>query len=129
MVRKGGVVVTCGSSTGYQHEFGNRCLWMNLKRVVGSHAASLQEQSECNRLFGIGMLSLVLSGVYPLQEGAEAARTVQLNRHVGKLGVLCLEPAPGDRSREAGADRCPPSESFSMNVEKRGFRNGTARPR
>ncbi|MFD8981329.1 crotonyl-CoA carboxylase/reductase [Streptomyces sp. NPDC059564] len=95
VVRKGGVVVTCGSSTGYDHHFDNRYLWMNLKRIVGSHAANLQEQAECNRLFRLGQLSPILSEVFPLKEVGEAARLVQLNRHTGKVGVLCLAPEEG----------------------------------
>ncbi|MEU0602269.1 crotonyl-CoA carboxylase/reductase [Streptomyces sp. NPDC006393] len=95
VVRKGGVVVTCGSSTGYDHHFDNRYLWMNLKRIVGSHAANLQEQAECNRLFRLGHLSPVLSAVYPLKDVGEAARLVQRNRHIGKVGVLCLAPEEG----------------------------------
>ncbi|MGW0824733.1 crotonyl-CoA carboxylase/reductase [Streptomyces sp. NPDC002845] len=95
VVRRGGTIVTCGSSTGYQHRFDNRYLWMHLKRIVGSHAANLQEQSECNRLFRLGHLVPVLSTVYPLAETAEAARLVQTNRHTGKVGVLCLAPRPG----------------------------------
>jgi crotonyl-CoA reductase len=95
VVRKGGTVVTCGSSTGYDHHFDNRYLWMNLKRVVGSHAANLQEQAECNRLFQLGHLSPILSEVFPLSEIGEAARLVQENRHIGKVGVLCLAPEEG----------------------------------
>jgi crotonyl-CoA reductase len=95
VVRKGGVVVTCGSSTGYDHHFDNRYLWMNLKRIVGSHAANLQEQAECNRLFQLGHLSPILSEVFPLKEVGEAARLVQMNRHTGKVGVLCLAPQEG----------------------------------
>ncbi|MDX3524045.1 crotonyl-CoA carboxylase/reductase [Streptomyces scabiei] len=95
VVRRGGTVVTCGSSTGYQHRFDNRYLWMHLKRIVGSHAANLQEQAECNRLFRLGHLVPVLSAVHPLADVAEAARLVQTNRHTGKVGVLCLAPRPG----------------------------------
>ncbi|MFI9011475.1 crotonyl-CoA carboxylase/reductase [Actinosynnema sp. NPDC053489] len=95
VVRKGGVVVTCGSSTGYLHEFDNRYLWMNLKRIIGSHAANLQEQWEVNRLFHLGHLVPVLSAVHPLEDVGEAARAVQLNEHTGKVGVLCLAPEPG----------------------------------
>ena len=95
VVRRGGVVVTCGSSTGYQHEYDNRYLWMNLKRVVGSHSANLQEQWECNRLFQLGQLVPVLSRTYPLDQAADAARLVQNNQHVGKVGVLCLAPRSG----------------------------------
>ncbi|MFE9992798.1 crotonyl-CoA carboxylase/reductase [Streptomyces sp. NPDC005381] len=95
VVRKGGTVVTCGSSTGYDHHFDNRYLWMNLKRIIGSHAANLQEQAECNRLFRLGHLAPVLSTVFPLKDVGEAARLVQLNRHTGKVGVLCLAPREG----------------------------------
>ncbi|WP_225851126.1 crotonyl-CoA carboxylase/reductase [Streptomyces sp. HPF1205] len=95
VVRKGGMVVTCGSSTGYDHHFDNRYLWMNLKRIVGCHAANLQEQAECNRLFGLGLLSPAVSAVYPLSEVGEATRLVQRNQHIGKVGVLCMAPREG----------------------------------
>lgn len=95
VVRRGGVVVTCGSSTGYQHQYDNRYLWMNLKRVVGSHIANLQEQSECNRLFNLGKIVPVLSSVFDLADIGEATRLVQRNEHIGKVGVLCLAPESG----------------------------------
>jgi len=95
VVRRGGVVVTCGSSTGYHHEYDNRYLWMKLKRVVGSHAANLQEQYESNRLISMGRVKPTLSAVYSLDEVGDAARAVQTNSHVGKVGVLCLAPEPG----------------------------------
>lgn len=95
VVRRGGTVVTCGSSTGYQHGYDNRYLWMKLKRIIGSHAANLQEQWECNRLVSMGRIMPTLSEVYPLAEIGEAARSVQSNRHIGKVGVLCQASAPG----------------------------------
>lgn len=95
VVRRGGVVVTCGSSTGYDHRFDNRYLWMKLKRIIGSHAANLQEQAETQRLIGMGRLLPTLSEVHPLSDVAEAARHVQVNDHIGKVGVLCLAPRRG----------------------------------
>ena len=95
VVRRGGTVVTCGSSTGYQHHYDNRYLWMNLKRIIGSHAANLHEAWECNRLVRLGKLAPVLSAVYPLDRVGEATRLVQNNAHLGKVGVLCLAPAAG----------------------------------
>jgi crotonyl-CoA reductase len=95
VVRRGGVVVTCGSSSGYQHQFDNRYLWMNLKRIVGSHIANLAEQWECIRLFNHGKLMPTLTEVYPLTDAAQATRVVQTNSHIGKIGVLCLAPEPG----------------------------------
>ncbi|MEU3270482.1 crotonyl-CoA carboxylase/reductase [Saccharomonospora sp. NPDC006951] len=95
LCRRGGAVVTCGSSSGYEHRYDNRYLWMNLKRIIGSHVANLQEQWEANRLFELGKIIPMLSSVYPLSEVAEATRMVQTNNHVGKVGVLCLAPQEG----------------------------------
>lgn len=95
VLRRGGVVVTCGSSTGYLHQYDNRYLWMKLKRVVGSHAANLQEQYESNRLISMGSVMPTLSAVYSLNQVADAARAVQTNSHVGKIGILCMAPECG----------------------------------
>ena len=104
-------MVTCGSSSGYRHEYDNRYLWMRLKRIIGSHGANYQEAWEVNRLIQLGRLSPTLSRVYPLDQVGEATRAVQLNQHLGKVGVLCLAPRTGlgiddpARRAEIGEDR------------------------
>jgi crotonyl-CoA reductase len=95
IARRGGTVVTCGSSTGYQHQYDNRRLWMRLKRIVGSHGANLQEAWEATRLIDQGRILPALSQVFPLEQAGEATRLVQLNEHVGKVGVLCLAQEEG----------------------------------
>lgn len=95
VTRRGGTIVTCGSSTGYRHDYDNRYLWMKLKRIVGSHAANLNEQWETARLADQGRIVPTLSRIYGLDEIGEAARLVQENVHIGKIGVLCLAPKPG----------------------------------
>ncbi|MDA3647925.1 crotonyl-CoA carboxylase/reductase [Saccharopolyspora indica] len=95
VARRGGVVVTCGSSTGYQHQYDNRYLWMKLKRLIGSHAGNLQEMWECVRLADQGRIVPALSTVHPIEDIGEAARLVQTNGHTGKVGVLCLAPMRG----------------------------------
>jgi crotonyl-CoA reductase len=95
LARTGGAVVTCGSSSGFEHTYDNRYLWMRLKRIIGSHGANYQEAWEMNRLVQLGRLMPTLSATFPLDEAGEATRTVQLNRHVGKVGVRCLAPADG----------------------------------
>jgi crotonyl-CoA reductase len=95
VARRGGSVVTCGSSTGYAHEYDNRYLWMRLKRIIGSHGANYQESVESNRLLELGLVVPTLSRVYPFAEVAQATRAVQLNEHEGKVGVLCLAPEEG----------------------------------
>ena len=95
LVRRGGTVITCGSSTGYLHEYDNRRLWMRMKRVIGSHAANWHEAWEVNRLFERGGIVPALSKVFALEQVGEATREVQLNRHMGKVGVLCQAEREG----------------------------------
>ena len=95
LARRGGTIVTCGSSTGYEHVYDNRYLWMRLKRIIGSHGANLHEQREVNRLIALGHLVPALSKTYVLDDVGAAARSVQTNQHIGKVGVLCLAPRPG----------------------------------
>ncbi|MFF5037371.1 crotonyl-CoA carboxylase/reductase [Nocardia salmonicida] len=92
---RGGTIVTCGSSTGYEHNFDNRYLWMRMKKIIGSHGANLYEQWQVNRLIQQGRISPMLSEVYPLDEVGQAARGIQENAHIGKVGVLCLAPSEG----------------------------------
>jgi crotonyl-CoA reductase len=93
--RRGGTIVTCGSSTGYRHEYDNRRLWMRLKRIIGSHGANWQEAWEANRLIAQGRIVPTLSKVYSFEQIGQAVREVQLNHHVGKVGVLCLAEREG----------------------------------
>jgi crotonyl-CoA reductase len=95
VARKGGTIVTCASTSGFLHEYDNRYLWMNLKRIVGSHFANYREAWEANRLIQRGRIHPTLSRTYPLAETGQAAYDVHLNRHQGKIGVLALAPEPG----------------------------------
>ena len=93
--RKGGTIVTCASTSGYMHQYDNRYLWMNLKRIIGSHFANYRESWEANRLISKGMIHPTLSRTYPLEETGQAALDVHQNAHQGKVGVLCLAPEEG----------------------------------
>jgi crotonyl-CoA reductase len=95
VARRGGTIVTCASTTGYDHYFDNRYLWMNLKRIVGSHFANYQEAWRANQLISRGRIHPTLSKTYPLDSAATAIRDVQQNRHHGKIGILCLAPSEG----------------------------------
>jgi crotonyl-CoA reductase len=95
VARRGGSIVTCGSSTGYAHEYDNRYLWMRLKRIIGSHGANYQESVESNRLLELGLVVPTLSRLYPFDQVGQATRAVQVNEHEGKVGVLCMAPREG----------------------------------
>jgi len=93
--RKGGTIVTCASTSGFMHEYDNRYLWMNLKRIVGSHFANYREAWEANRLIAKGAIHPTLSKAYPMDQVGQAAYDVHQNLHQGKIGVLCLAPEEG----------------------------------
>ncbi len=95
VTRKGGTVTTCASTSGYMHEYDNRYLWMNLKRIISSHFANYRESWEANRLIAKGMIHPTLSGTYSMDEVGQAAYDVHKNLHQGKVGVLCLSPEEG----------------------------------
>ncbi|HZK36327.1 MAG TPA: crotonyl-CoA carboxylase/reductase [Aeromicrobium sp.] len=95
VTRKGGTIATCASTSGYMHEYDNRYLWMNLKRIVSSHFANYRESWEANRLIDKGLVHPTLSKVYALKDTGQAALDVHRNQHQGKVGVLCLAPEEG----------------------------------
>jgi crotonyl-CoA reductase len=95
VTRKGGTITTCASTSGYMHEYDNRYLWMNLKRIISSHFANYRESWEANRLIAKGMIHPTLSRSYPLTEVGQATLDVHQNAHQGKVGVLCLAPEEG----------------------------------
>ncbi|MBW3594291.1 MAG: crotonyl-CoA carboxylase/reductase, partial [Actinobacteria bacterium] len=95
VLKRGGQVVTCASTSGYMHEYDNRYLWMLLKDIIGSHFANYKEAWEANRLIDLGMIHPILSKTYPLADTAEAAYQVHNNLHKGKLGILVLSPEEG----------------------------------
>ena len=90
LAARGGSVVTCGSSTGYGHEYDNRYLWMRVKRIIGSHGGNYQEQYAANELVRKGRVMPVLSSSHDLDNVTDAVSKVQQNLHAGKVGVLCL---------------------------------------
>ncbi len=95
VARRGGTIVTCASTSGYLHEYDNRYLWMNLKRIIGSHFANYREAWEANRLIAKGLVHPTLSKTHPLSDTGLAAFEVHKNQHQGKVGVLCLAPDVG----------------------------------
>jgi len=95
VAKRGGTIVTCASTSGFDHHYDNRYLWMNLKRIVGSHFANYREAWEANRLIDRALIHPTLSKSFPLDQTGQAAYEVHRNLHQGKVGVLALAPAEG----------------------------------
>ncbi|MFF2331666.1 MULTISPECIES: crotonyl-CoA carboxylase/reductase [unclassified Streptomyces] len=95
VAKRGGTIVTCASTTGYDHHYDNRYLWMNLKKIVGTHFANYREAWRANELVRRGRVHPTLSRSYALDQAPEAVHSVQHNLHQGKIGIRCLAPDPG----------------------------------
>ncbi|HYN36680.1 MAG TPA: crotonyl-CoA carboxylase/reductase, partial [Actinomycetota bacterium] len=110
--------VTCASTSGYEHTYDNRYLWMMLKSIIGSHFAHYKEAWEANRLIDLGMIHPILSQTYALEDTAEAAFQVHQNLHKGKIGIRVLAPEDGlgvqdEAKRERYADKIDLFRKFS----------------
>jgi hypothetical protein len=54
VVKRGGMIVICAGTTGYNLTMDARYLWMHQKRVQGSHFANLMQASQANKLASSG---------------------------------------------------------------------------
>ena len=106
--RKGGTIVTCASTTGYMHEYDNRYLWMNLKRIIGSHFANYRESWEANRLIAKGMIHPTLSRHLPARRGRPGRARRPPQPPPGQ-GRRALPGARGGSGRPRRGDAGPPS--------------------
>jgi crotonyl-CoA reductase len=95
VAKRGGLIATCASTSGFIHQYDNRYLWMNLKRIIGSHFANYREAWESNRLIDKGAIHPTLSKAYAMEDVGQAAHDVHRNVHQGKVGVLTLAPEEG----------------------------------
>ncbi|UUZ58385.1 crotonyl-CoA carboxylase/reductase [Nocardioides sp. B-3] len=103
VTRKGGVITTCASTSGYMHEYDNRYLWMNLKRIISSHFANYRESWEANRLIAQGKIHPTLSKTYALDEvGRGRARRPQ-ERPPGQGRRALPRARGGPRRAQPGA--------------------------
>jgi crotonyl-CoA reductase len=50
LARRGGRIVTCAASSGFETVIDLRYLWMQVKSVIGSHISNRQEAAEANQL-------------------------------------------------------------------------------
>jgi crotonyl-CoA carboxylase/reductase len=82
-----GMVITCAGTTGYMASFDIRYLWLQLKRVQGSHFADAHECVEFNRLVMEGKIQPVLSRTVSFEEIPGALQLMYENLHKGNTAV------------------------------------------
>ena len=89
-VRRGGRVITCGSTTGPNPPAALPMIFWKQIEVIGSTMSSQSEYREVLRLFKAGKLSPVIDRVFPLSEGRAALEYLKAGNQFGKV-VLRVE--------------------------------------
>jgi crotonyl-CoA carboxylase/reductase len=101
LVKRGGMVVICAGTTGYNLTMDARYLWMHQKRVQGSHFANLKQASAANQLMVERRLDPCMSEVFPWAEIPQAHMKMLKNTHKpGNMAVLVQAPRPGLKTVE-----------------------------
>jgi crotonyl-CoA carboxylase/reductase len=96
VVKRGGMVVFCAGTTGYNLTFDARFVWMRQKRVQGSHFANLKQASQANRLVIDRRIDPCMSEVFAWHDIPRAHTKMWQNKHKpGNMAVLVQAPRPG----------------------------------
>jgi crotonyl-CoA carboxylase/reductase len=99
VVKRGGMVVICAGTSGFNLTMDARYLWMHQKRVQGSHFAHLKQASAANQLMVERRLDPCMSEVFPWAEIPEAHMKMMRNEHKpGNMAVLVGAPMAGLRT-------------------------------
>ena len=101
LVKRGGMVVICAGTSGFNLTMDARFLWMRQKRVQGSHFANLMQASAANQLVVDRRIDPCLSEVFTWENIPEAHEKMLNNEHLpGNMAVLVTAQRPGLRTVE-----------------------------
>jgi len=101
VVKRGGMVVFCAGTTGYNITFDARYVWMHQKRIQGSHFAHLQQASQANQLVIERRIDPCMSEVFSWDDIPRAHMKMMRNEHKpGNMAVLVQARRPGLRTLE-----------------------------
>jgi len=99
VVKRGGMVVFCAGTTGYNLTFDARFVWMRQKRIQGSHFANLKQASQANQLMIERRIDPSMSEVFAWSDIPRAHTKMWKNQHKpGNMAVLVTAPRPGLRT-------------------------------
>lgn len=105
VTKRGGMVVICAGTTGYNLTMDARYLWMHQKRVQGSHFANLKQASQANQLMLERRIDPCMSEVFPWAQIPDAHIKMLRNEHKpGNMAVLVNAPTTGLRTLEDALD-------------------------
>ena len=99
VVKKGGMVVICAGTSGFNLTMDARYVWMHQKRIQGSHFAHLKQAAAANRLVIEKRIDPTMSEVFPWDEIPAAHVKMLRNEHKpGNMAVLVQAPKTGLRT-------------------------------
>ncbi len=101
VVKRGGMVVICAGTSGYNLTMDARYVWMHQKRIQGSHFANLKQASQANQLVLEKRIDPCMSEVFAWDQIPEAHMKMYRNEHKpGNMAVMISAPYPGLRTFE-----------------------------
>ena len=96
VVKRGGMVVFCAGTTGYNLTMDARFVWMRQKRIQGSHFANLLQASQANQLVIERRIDPCMSEVFDWADIPAAHTKMWKNQHKpGNMAVLVSAKRPG----------------------------------
>ena len=101
VVKRGGMVVICAGTTGYNLTLDARFMWMRQKRMQGSHFANLKQASLANDMVISRKVDPCMSEVFSWNDIPRAHEKMRRNEHKpGNMAVLVQAKRPGMRTLE-----------------------------
>src|SRR6195256_680739 len=101
VVKRGGMVVFCAGTSGYNITFDARYVWMRQKRIQGSHFANLLQASQANRLVVERRIDPCMSEVFSWADIPRAHTKMWKNQSLpGNMAVLVNAQRTGLRTFE-----------------------------
>ena len=101
VVKRGGMVVFCAGTSGFNITFDARYVWMHQKRIQGSHFAHLKQAAAANKFVLDRRVEPCMSEVFTWAEIPMAHTKMWKNQHApGNMAVLVCAPTTGLRTFE-----------------------------
>ena len=94
ILKKGGKVVTCAATTGFDISYDHRYLWMDSKSILGCHFANPYEARKANDLVVSGKIKPFVSSIFNFNEVDNALEKFKENNGFGKIAVNVLNQEP-----------------------------------
>jgi crotonyl-CoA carboxylase/reductase len=96
VAKRGGMIVFCAGTSGFNLTFDARFVWMRQKRIQGSHFAHLKQAAAANQFVIDRRIDPCMGEIFPWDKIPAAHTKMWKNLHApGNMAVLVNSPKPG----------------------------------